>query len=230
MDTWTRARVARGSWSTLRALGHVPKSPGTPGRPRRTSNPSPSPLRELVIPTVHRTRDRFNQYSWSTPGYLDAAPSRPGGLVESTDPGTQRESPGSAGQHCGPSDQGPSHPGQEVDPAGPQPRGRVVQDSCSTPRAHQQRPDSPGSAGRHCGPSDGGQGHKGLLVDTTGTWTLARVTWDSWSTLKALGQGPESPGRAGRLCGHLDMVPNRPGKLVDPAGPETRSRIPRNSW
>ena len=68
VETWTQARIARGSWSTLRALGHVPESLGTAGRPRRPLNTSQSPPRELVVTTVHRTWDRFDQEGWWTPG------------------------------------------------------------------------------------------------------------------------------------------------------------------
>ena len=82
-----RSRVTQESWSTPRAVGHGPKSPGTVGPPRepseedpshlvelvnrtRPSDPGPSCLGQLVDPRGPRTQQRDTRDSWSTPWAL----------------------------------------------------------------------------------------------------------------------------------------------------------------
>ena len=49
--------------------------------------------------------------------------------------GAGRETSETAGQHRGPSDTSPSHPGELIDPAGPRTCSRVARESWSTPQA-----------------------------------------------------------------------------------------------
>ena len=189
-DSWstegprTRTRVAWEIWSTLRALGHLPESPGSGDRPH-------DPL----------TRARDARDRWLTPGALGHMCESPGKAVQH--PGTRArfELPGTAGQPRGPSEPGLSHPGQLVDPASPREWARVPRECWSTPkflgtrlefpgqlvkpvgpqkpaqftrkswwtpRAIVPGPELPGSAGRPCGPSVPGLRLPGQLFDPAG--------------------------------------------------------------
>ena len=122
---WTRARVARYSWSIPRALRHGPESPGTVGRPSGHSVPGWSRPGHLDNPTGTRTRTRVARESWSTPRALGHRP----------------ESPRTAGRHRRPLDTGLSDPGQLVVTACPRIQARVTQDSWSTLRGLRYTPE-----------------------------------------------------------------------------------------
>ena len=169
----TIARIAQEGWSNPWELGHVPQLTRRAGRPR---SPSYQGLRrpgQLVKPAVPRTLHQSPGTASRPCGTSRNGPSprHPGQLVDRAgirawarvawerssirwDLVSERESPGSARQHCGPSDPVPSGPGQEDNPPVPRPRGQVTRDSWSTPRVHQHRPDYPGKTGRHRRPSD----------------------------------------------------------------------------
>ena len=83
-----------------------------------------------------------------------------------------------------PSDPGPGHPGQLVDPAVLRARARGARDIWSKSRALGHGLRSPGTAVRLHGTSD-----------------PSACFQDTWSTPRALGQGHESPGTAGRPRG-----------------------------
>ena len=155
------------------------------------------------------------------------------------------KSPGTAGRHCGPSDTGPSRPGQKVHPVSPRTLAQVTWDSWW-----------------NHSPLDPGVSHSGQLVDTVGTQTWARVardhllkplalgpgpnTWESWSNPPALGTGPESPRAAGHTrepsdpspghldrwsnCGPSDLVPGHKGQLLKRNGPWARAQVTWDSW
>lgn len=180
------------------------------------------------------TRANIARDIWSTPRAVGLECDLRGHLVEPTCPRTQARVPGTAGRPRGPSDSGPSPPGQLVDPAGPRTRARVPRDSLSTPHARGPGPESPGTGGRPCGTSDPGPSSLGKLVDTASIQTQARVTRDIWSKPWALGIRPESPGTAGQprlpadqvqvaweRCStlrHLRRGPDSPGMLFDTMG------------
>ena len=166
---------------------------------------------------------RVASESWSTPW----------------DIGAGREPSRRAGRLRGVSEPGGSQSGEMVDPAGPQTRVRVLQDSWSNPQAHDQsasRPGvlvipggpwvrSPGLGGRHRGLRDTGPRGPGMLVDTAGPGTWSRVARESWLTPRALGTRPESPGSACRTQGLTEPGSSPPGQLLDTAGPRTRARV-----
>ena len=149
----------------------------TAGRPRGTSCKSLSvsrpgqvvdPAEPRVRPRIiwdscsnrgPRTRVRDAQDSWSTPRALRHWP------VTS----------GSAGQHRGPSNPSPSHPGQQIDGAGARTRVQNAQGRRSTLRDMELVSESPERAGRPCGPNDTSVSRPKLLVDPTESWSRARV-------------------------------------------------------
>ena len=125
--TWSG--VTWDSWSTPRALGLNSESLETAGRPRWLSDMHPRPSELLVNTTQPRVQSPVAQDRWSTPRALGHGP----------------ESPRAPVRQCGTSYQGRSHPGQLVnhghsethrsflgklvEPAGPQTRARVAQES-----------------------------------------------------------------------------------------------------
>ena len=192
----TQARVARGSWSTPRALGHEPDSPGTAGRLRRTWDKGPICPGELVDPVGSRNRVRVSRECWWIPRGL----------------GHEPESPGTSGRPHGTSDTGPKCPGDLVDPVGTETRpqvtwdswstlrapdtglcppgelvehagdwrwARVLRDRWSTLRAFGHESESPERSSQHRGPSDASPSGPGHVVDFTGPQTTAHVTQDT---------------------------------------------------
>ena len=137
--------------------------------------------------------------------------------------GPEREFPGAAVPHRGPSDTGLSRPGQLADTAGYQTR-LEFSGTAGLPRGPTTRARSPWSAGRPRRISDTVLRHPGWLVDTVAPGTRARVTWESLSTLRAFVPEPESPGTAGRHRGPRDTVPSYLRWLVDPAGHRTQAQ------
>ena len=136
-----RARVNRDRWSTPRALGHGPVSPGTAGRPCGPWDTCPSSPGQLGNAEGPQTQARVTRYSWSSPRDLghQLEVSRPGQLVDSACPRTRDrialdswstpralapwpESPRTDCGTSGPSNPSPSHPGEVVDTAGPRTR------------------------------------------------------------------------------------------------------------
>ena len=221
----TRAQVARGRWSTPRALEPERESPGCAGPPRGHSDPSTSHPGELVDHAGLRTIARVPRDIWSTPRDL----------------GPQRELPRRAGRHRGPSDMGPSRPGQLVVCAGSGSQARLLQDIYSSPWANYSsasppvvllvhagswnRVESPTAADHHRGLRHTGLSYLGQLVDPA-----------------AIVPEPESPGTAGRHHGPVTGAPvardclstpraigpsvSRLGVLVDIADPGTRPKSP----
>ena len=177
---WTRARVARDSWSTLRALRPMHEWPRRDGRACGPSEAGRSCPGELVnIRALRhgpsglgrgvkimrlRTRAQVTRDSWSIPW----------------DFGHRPESPKTAGRHRGTSDPSVS-----------------IQDSWSTPRALGPGHESPGTACRPRRPTLKGPCLPGELVDIAGPQTRVRVTQDSWSTPRDLGHDHNSPGGSG---------------------------------
>ena len=182
----TRARIARDSWSTPRALGPGPESPGTADRPRGPSDPSANGTGEVIDLGGHRTQAaRAGQHR----GPSDPAPCPLGQLLEPTGPRARARVTGTAGRTLvhleqnagcreswstpwalepGPeppgivgrarrtSGTGLNDPGQLVEPAGPR-----------------ARPELPGTARRPRGPSDPCLSRPGSRVDEAGTGILA---------------------------------------------------------
>ena len=156
--------------------------------------------------------------------------------------GRKRERPGTAGSPQGPSDPGPSHLGQLVDPTGPLAWARVTPESYLTLRTIGPERDTPGSAVSTCGHSDLSPTGPGQLVDPTGPRSGTRVIRDSWLTSGAFGPGLDwshpgqlvnpvcahtkrkSPGKAIRHCGTSGTVQSHPGCWLKPRalgpGPE----------
>ena len=60
------ARVTRDTWWTLLSNGYVHESPGTAGRPLRSSDQGPSPLGPLDKTEGPRTRAQVTREVWST--------------------------------------------------------------------------------------------------------------------------------------------------------------------
>ena len=155
-----------------------------------------------------RTRARFAGEGWWKPRTIVPVP----------------ELPRTAGRPRGPSEQGRSHPGQLVEPAGPQaritlcnlvnPAGTWTQanraDDCIEPMS---------------GP--------GRIVQMTGRTRELSVpgprALDSRSTPRSLGSWPWSPGTAGRTCGTSKLAQIRPRLLVVPAAPLAQARVARDS-
>ena len=226
-DTWSTpqtlgpmVRVARHSWSTLRAIGIERNSPGTACRHCETTDTSTShtghqvntadlragardALSELVDPRALRQRP-VTWDSWST------ACAR----------GHKREWPKTAVQHLGPSDPGQSYPGHLVEPAGPKAWAQVTLGSWSNRRPSGSRPI-----------------HPGQLVDSVGPRIWARITREGWSntrvaqdsrwTPRALGPKHDSPENAGPHRGPLYPVPRCLGQLVGPVGHRTWASVVR---
>jgi len=142
--------------------------------------------------------------------------------------GPERELPGAAVRHRGPSDTGLSHPGQLVDPTGNQSRARVLWHSWSTPWSHYWSASCPGVLVDPAGYGAGREssGRAGLPGGPT---TRARVALECWSSTQDLGPGPESPRAAGRHRGPWDTGLSYLGLLVEPAGLRTRARVARDS-
>ena len=131
-----------------------------------------------------------------------------------------------AGRPRGPLVLGPSHPGQLVDPAGPQARVPIMPESWSPPWAIGPKRDSPRRAGGNCGNSDMVPSCPGQLVDTAGPWHspespgraprtrgppgMDQVAPESWSKPRAIRPEYVSPGTAGRNREPLDMGPSGP--------------------
>ena len=145
---WAPTRVARESWSTQRDLRPEPESPGSVGRHCRPSGTSPSCPGLLVDLRCPRTKARVARDSCSTPGgpRTQVRVSReswsspwafsPGLSWENwwttLALGQWPETPWTAGRQRRPSDLGPSHLGQLVDPVGLRTQARVARDSWST--------------------------------------------------------------------------------------------------
>ena len=185
----------------LQAIGQVRESPG-----------------QLVNPVGTRTRTRVPRDIWSTARVSELIPRR---LERWSTPQTlrhDRESPGKAGQPCGPSDTGPIRPGELVDHAGPRTHAKVTKKFGRHHGISGTGRDRPGQLVDPTGPrtrarvvleswsthlhSDPGLSCPGQLVNTTGTRKRARVIWDSWSTPRVHEHGTKSPGTAGRPRGH----------------------------
>ena len=138
--------------------------------------------------------------------------------------GPERELPGAAVPHRGPSDTGLSRPGQLADtagyrtrlefsgtaglPRGPTTRARVTLECWSSTQDLGHGSEAPRVAGRHHRPRDKGPSYLGELVDPAGLCTRARVARDSWSTPRAQGHGPELPETACRPRRPSDTSPN----------------------
>ena len=160
----TRARVARGYWSTPRALGLKCESPGISGRLHGSSDLFPSARDSWSSPQVlgHKrkwpgTADRPRMTS-------DPRASGPVLLVESEGPRAQARVSQATGRLHGLSDTSQSPPGLLVNPGGPQTQAQVARECCSTPRALGHSPESPRKAGRHFWPLGMGPSHRGRLV------------------------------------------------------------------
>ena len=82
-------RVAQENWSTSRALGHGPESPGRAVQQRRHWNTAPGPMRHVVELAGHRSLARVLQDSWSTLQAIGPKPDCPGELVNPADPQTR---------------------------------------------------------------------------------------------------------------------------------------------
>ena len=132
-------------------------------------------------------------------------------------------------RHPALSDQGPSPPGQLVDPGGYQTQARVDREIWTTPRALGTSPSRPGK-----------------VVEPAGPRTWARRPRDSCWTQGDIGHGPESPGTdgrpqdlghgpksrgsAGRSRGPSVPGPNGQRHRVDLTGPRTQARVARDCW
>ena len=134
---------------------------------------------------------------WSTPWALGHGP----------------ESPGTAGRPRGPSGSGPIHPGQLVDPVGPQTRSHVPREFWSNPRDLGPEPKLSRTAGL-----------------STSLRILARVAWDSCMNPRAHGNGRNTYGTAGQPRGNSNPGPKCPGHLVNPAVPRTWVRVACDHW
>ena len=179
--------IARESSSNPRARRPEHEWPRSACRHRGPSDPPASGPGVPVDLVGHRTGARVAGESWSTPQALEhgprsaetsgkarrtsgMGPSLPGEVVFNAGHRPERESPGSAGGHRGPSEKSASHPGELVDLAGPRNRARKT-----------------GTAGRSRGPSDPSASRPGELVDHAGPRTIGRVAPDIWSTPRYLG-------------------------------------------
>ena len=120
------------------------KSPGTAGRHCRPLDTGPSRPGQLVDTEGTRPRARVAWDSWSTLqalGHMPDFPGTPGRPLRHLVP--WRKSPGTASQHCGPSEQSAIRPGQLFDTASPRTRARVTRGIRSTLRALKQGPEMP---------------------------------------------------------------------------------------
>ena len=109
---WTRARMAKVSWSTPWELGHGPESPRRDRGFCGTSDQSASLPGLLVNTADPQTRARVARGRRSIPRCL----------------GHEDKSPRTAGRHRRPTDTGLILPGQLVDTEGPQTWTRVAQE------------------------------------------------------------------------------------------------------
>ena len=132
-------------------------------------------------------------------------------------------------RHHGPSNKGPSRPGELVNPAGHWALARIALDSWSNLRALGHGPESPGTAGippdprtqarvarDSCltpGPSGTVLSHPGPLVNTACHQTRR-----------------DSPRRAGKNHRPSDTGPSGTGQLVDPAEPLTQVQVTWDCW
>ena len=89
------------------------------------------------------------------------------------------ESPGTAGQHRGHSDQDPICTGELVNPTSPLTRANVPLYIWSTPWAFGHGNESSQRSGPPRGPSDQGAMRPGELVKTVGHQNRAGVSWES---------------------------------------------------
>ena len=166
-------RVMRDCWSTLRAIGHGPESPGTPCRHHGTSKHGPSHPGHVVDPAVQRVCARVPRDSWSTPQVIGPGPKSPGTAGQNRGPlHPSAGHPGGLVNNPSPRTQaGPSRPGQLVDTAGPWARAGVTPESWSTLQAIGPERDSPRRSRRNRRSSDTGPSGQGQLVDTAGPRT-----------------------------------------------------------
>ena len=162
-----------------RALGHWPKMLRTAGRPPGASEAGVSRAGQVVDSVGKKNRTRVTREFLSNGGPSDPSASCPGNLATPRHSaqarvtwgnwstpwahGPTRESPGRACRPRGPSDRGPSRPGELVNRAGTGARPQVGRDIWSSLQALRHGPESPRRAGRQCGPSTG-----------------ARVAWECW--------------------------------------------------
>jgi len=162
-----------------RALGHWPKMLRTAGRPPGASEAGVSRAGQVVDSVGKKNRTRVTREFLSNGGPSDPSASCPGNLATPRHSaqarvtwgnwstpwahGPTHESPGRTCRPRGPSDRGPSRPGELVNPAGTGTRPQVGRDIWSSPQALRHGPESPRRAGRQCGPSTG-----------------ARVAWECW--------------------------------------------------
>ena len=165
---------------------------GTAGRPRECSDLGKVPPGYLVEPTGPWAWARVIPEVWSTPWAI----------------GPEHNSPGRAGQNCGPSEPCRSGLGELVDHVRSRSNALVTRVRWSTLQALGPWLESPGTAGLPHGPTDQGPSHPGQLV-----------------TPPALGCKREWPGTAGPPCRPSDPGPSHPGQLVNPAGPRARARV-----
>ena len=166
---WTRARVARDSWSTLRALRPMHEWPRRDGRACGPSEAGRSCPGELVniralrhgpsglgrgVDTMGpRARAQDSRDSWSTPQALG-----PGSVL-----------PGTAARPRGPTDLSASLQGQMFDTEGLWSQAPVARDTWLTGWALEKRPKSCGIAGQHHRTSDPGPSRTGQQVQRAGT-------------------------------------------------------------
>ena len=179
------------------------------GRLRRPSDPGPSRAGELFDPAGTGARPQVARDIWLSPQDLRHGPESPGQLVDNAGHRPERESPGSAGGHRGPSDTSASRPGELVDIGGPRTLARDKRERFSTPRVIRTGRKSSGTAGRPRRAHDPSESRP-----------------ECCSSTQDLGPGTETPGVASQHCGPRYTGPSRPGVLVDPAGPRPQPESP----
>ena len=161
----TRARVAPESWSTSRAIGPEPESPGKAGLPHGPSDLSASCPVQLVDiaglrhgPETPGRAVRHRRH-WNT---------APGPTRHVVEPAGHRslarvlQDSWSTLQAIGPK---PDCPGELVNPVDPRNRARVAKECWSTPRPLGPEREAPGRVGLTCGSSDPSPSRTGRLVD-----------------------------------------------------------------
>ena len=208
---------------TLRALGHVPESPGQ--------------MVDTAAPPAHA---RFSRDCWSTLWALGRGPRSHG--TAGRPHGPERESTRTTGRPCGTSATGLSRPGQLADTEGTQPRDHVACNSWSNLQALGHVPEFPGTAGQRRGPSDPGLSRPGELSNSRAfepepespgrggrhrgpSDQIVRRTGELVEPVGAPNQARVSQG-AGRHRRPTDPGPGHPGQQVDPAGPWARPESP----
>ena len=119
----------------------------------------------------HRAQSRVTRDRWSTPRALGLKPESP--RISDRNHGPSDTGPSGPGQMVdrGPRNPGPSRPRPLVDPGGPRTQVLDGRDSGWTPQDLGPVPESPWTAGRPRGPSDKGPNHTGQLVYPAGTRT-----------------------------------------------------------